>query len=440
MSGIAWGNWRVPVLITLAGLLALPCAFASTDSEGEPSLETVWKMVQEGHVLPAIVLAEKLYGEKRLRSADYAQLLAIVGDEAGVERILARPNPSAGTQNSVGDESFSTAPALDAIVDLAKSRRVVILNESHYDQRHRAFAQLLATRLREIGFTFFAAETFSPSIANSMSDGAPDGQSGVYVADPVFGDLVRQSTRMGYKLFSYEQTAAQNATAQLEKIDSRLSRENAQAQNISALLRDMPDARIFVYVGGSHLLEVQDPDGREWMAALLRRLSGIDPLTIDQISGTPHASPARESSLYKRIKPFLGRRISVAINEAGSYVTKDGVDLVVFHPDIATTSMRPRWLFMCGYRHPYDIALGVRRGRWLIRAFLHEEPPGSIPVDQVIITRGERIASLMLPAGKYRIEAQSENGSNSVLLTSYNTSKRKVSKSFRDYLEAISCE
>lgn len=439
MSGIANSVRRLSIVAALAGLLVLPRVFASTNPDDEPSLGTVWEMVQEGQIHPAIALAKRLYDEKRLQPGDYAQLLTLVGDEEAVEQVMARPSSSARSRG-ISDEKFSIVPALGAIQNLAKSRRVVILNESHYDQRHRAFAQLLATRLREIGFTHFAAETFSPSITHSMEDGAPDGQSGVYVADPVFGDLVRQAGKMGYTLFPYEQTDAQRAIAQRENTDPRISREEAQAHNISSLLRDFPNARIFVYAGGSHLLETPDAAGREWMAALLRRHSGIDPLTIDQVAGTPHESTARESNIYISMKPILGRGISVAINEMGGYASKDGADLVIFHPNVAAPNARPRWLYMCGYRLPFDVQIGASEKRRLIRAFLLGEASGSIPVDQVLVAKGERQASLLLPTGRYRIEAQAESGLNSVLIASYDASKRKASDSLREYREASSCE
>lgn len=418
-------------------LLMTPLVLAADRSGEEPSLGSVWQMVREGRVLPALVLAEEMHAEGRMRSADLAQIMTIVGDERRVEDLLQRPGaPTTGDVVVAGDGELSAEPALNAIVDLAKGRRIVILNESHFDQRHRAFALLLAKKLRGIGFTHFGAETFAPSIVESMQDGAPDGQSGVYVADPVFGDLVRQSYKAGYVLFSYEQTTEQATVAEGTEPDQRLAREETQAKNINAILQNDPDARMFIYAGGSHLLESPDASGQAWMALLLKRASGLDPLTIDQVSGTPHLSPARESPLYRKVKPMLPQYISVLRRGRDGFLGRDGVDLVAFHPPSTLQTPRPSWLFMCGYRLPYDIRVDGARSPRLIRAFLRDDPAGSIPVDQIVLKKGESSASLMLPHGLYRIEVQSEAGSDTELNASFNASSNAASRALRRYQDA----
>jgi len=411
------------------------------NSEVSPSLMTAWNMVRDGKVLPGIMLAERLYNEKKIRSGDYAQLLTIVGDERGAEKIMARPNSNRTLNKTFDHTELSTMPALDAIMELAKDKRIVILNESHYDQRHRAFAHLLALRLRKIGFTHFAAETFTTTVVDSMEDGAPDNDTGVYVADPVYADLVRQAVKSGYTVFPYEETQEQSFIAQQEQRDERFAREETQAKNLLMLLRDVPDSRIFIYVGGSHILESPDANGLEWMAALLKQYSGIDPLTVDQIAGTPHVSRGREFSIYRHIEPLIGPRTSVVFNLANQPVRREGVDLITFHPDLTEArTERPAWLHMCGYRLPFDITVEPDDDLRLIRAFIVGEPSGSIPIDQVILPAGAASASLLMPTGEYRIEIQSRDGMNSILDAEYSAVRSNASPSLDDYRHAMSCQ
>jgi hypothetical protein len=432
---------KVMQLILLIGGLALSLAHAQQGRHEEIGLVRIWEMVGQGQVLPALALAERAFETKRIGRGDLAQLLAVIGQERRIEDLLAsgathRSNVPGEDQS---DEQFSTKPALQAIAEMAKDKRVVILNESHFDQRHRAFATLLAGKLRTLGFTHFGAETFKPGVVQSMQDDAPDAQTGIYVADPVFGDLVRQAKRQGYILFPFEQSAEQSRVADAAHRDARLMRERDQAANITAVLRGNPTARVFVYVGGSHVLEAADASGAEWMAALLKQESGLDPLTIDQTAGTPRLSTVKEGALYRAIKPFLKNRIVVAKRVNGEHVAKPGVDVVVFHPQSGMVNSRPGWLSMCGYRAPYEVAIGPSHERSLARAFVVGEPSGAIPMDQVVVEQGQSLATLMLPAGRYRIELQSEAGRNSVLIENFDTSKSTTPVSTREIPHATSC-
>ena len=64
-------------------------------------------------------------------------------------------------------------------------------------------------------------------------------------------------------------------------------REERQATRLAEVIADLPESdRILIHVGFSHAAEVpiRGPGGNplEWMAARLKRYTGIDPLTIDQ--------------------------------------------------------------------------------------------------------------------------------------------------------------
>ena len=66
-----------------------------------------------------------------------------------------------------------------------------------------------------------------------------------------------------------------------ENTNPDINRELGQAQNLAQLLENDPDARIFVYAGLDHIVE-EEHDGRKRMAAYLREITNIDPLTVNQ--------------------------------------------------------------------------------------------------------------------------------------------------------------
>jgi hypothetical protein len=136
-----------------------------------------------------------------------------------------------------------------------------------------------------------AAETFwntgdQAPMVRLAKDGYPIHSSGHYTQEPVFGDFVRQSLAMGYRPVAYEQMESGNGST--SRADSIARREDAQSSHLAQVLAADPKAKMLVYVGHSHVAE-QPIDDRSnakqsWMATLLKAKTGIDPLTIDQVT------------------------------------------------------------------------------------------------------------------------------------------------------------
>lgn len=403
------------------------CAAAAASGSG-PNIVTVWNMVlDQNKPLPAVVLAEQLLAEKSISTQELVQIYALTGDAKGTAAIIdgkaTAPDPMP-VPELIG---YSPQPAIQAIVEAARSRRVVMLNESHQDQRHRAFALRLARELRKIGYTHIGAETFSTQVNESMEDGAPDGKSGLYTADPLFADFVRQSKKLGYALFPYEQRPEQRSAGDNGRMLGLASREQAQADNIGEILKADPRARVFIYAGGSHLMEEADVNGNEWMALRLKRLTDVDPLTIDQTNGTPRSTAELDGSLYRSVASTFSLIAETMFEDGkGNFLSQPGFDAIVFHPRDAASSARPGWLSMEGYRRPQEIQLVPMEARRMIRAFLVGEPVGSIPMDQLLVPPNSERVELMLPRGKYRIEEQSESGQSVVLGYLHNGSYKRA--------------
>lgn len=322
------------------------------------------------------------------------------------------PQPSDAPEAKAAAERLATATTRDAIAEIvarAARTRVVILNEDHGLPRDRAFALEVARALRPLGYSVLAAETFwntddQAPMARLAKDGYPVHSSGHYTQDPVFGDFVRQSLAMGYRPVAYEQTESGGG---LSRADSIARREEAQSSNLAKVLAADPKARMFVYVGHSHVAE-EPIDGygnakQSWMAALLKAKTGIDPLTIDQT--TLGQSTSGYYGLARRALAAKAPGRSVVMFDGDRPVTvgqyADAVDLQVYHPATRMVKVRPDWLAAMG-RKPMAIPAGFvpQKGERLVQAFVASETDDAIPVDQVLLRAGDDVPSLMVPGDR----------------------------------------
>jgi hypothetical protein len=371
-------------------------------------------MTQTESPLALIKLMESSVEEKKILPRYFAQTYVISGDERGTLEMFDLGIP-ANTLAPLDVTGYQTEPAIAAIVAAAQNRRIVMLNENHSSQRQRAFAFDLAAALRKAGFTHFGAETFSPGIEENMRDGAPKLTSGTYTMDPVFGDLARHVKKIGYQLFNYEWRKKPTDPEPIDQRAQIATREQAQAENIKAVLDASPNARMFIYVGGSHASKTAI-NGNEWMALRLQRMTGIDPLTVDQNLGTPSARPERDGATYRGIASLGVQTGSVVLkNTKGEWLGRTGHDMVVFHPRVADVHGRPGWLGMDGYRKPMLVKFTASQTRTMVRAHVQGEPAYAIAMDQIIVPANQTEVTLMLPVGKYVITRQNEAGETTPL-------------------------
>lgn len=141
---------RVVAGLGLAGLAAPLAGWAQ-----EP-LSASDRFIHANLYLPSYLEQKAAYeaGDDSVLGA-LVQHASLVGDEALATRLRPRGQP---LPDAV---PLDSAPALATIVERARDARIVILNEAHNVSRHRHFAEQVLTALRPLGFSIFAAETFS---------------------------------------------------------------------------------------------------------------------------------------------------------------------------------------------------------------------------------------------------------------------------------------
>ncbi len=421
-----------PVARILLGLFAL-CGGITNAQQTIPKpreeSRRAHEFQQAGKYLAALVALEQAAREPdSLVLQELATVRSFVGDTAGalaaMDQAQAMDFPAAKSDGASAPppdlSGMEAIPALDAIVELAKSRQIVILNEAHHVPQHREFCRQLAVRLRKEGFNWFAAETFAaPSMERLQAQGYPTRDIGYYSQEPRFGELIRDVLRLGYRTVAYESTRSDPPTDPVERINGR---EADQCRNLIERVFEIdPDAKLLIFVGYSHATENVRTleDGRElaWMAARLGRETGLDPLSIDQTEQTERGEIDRASPEWRAAhaagwlqQPVLLRTSNDAYWVPGKY--NGAVDLQVFHPPTRAIAGRPDWLLAQGdYRQvSVDRILPDASQRLLFQAFHANEPDDAIPADQFVASPGETRPAFALQPGPYRVVVQDETG------------------------------
>jgi hypothetical protein len=300
-----------------------------------------------------------------------------------------------------GAGNVIAANAADAVAKLAIKRRIVLVNEAHDDPHTRVLILALLPRLRALGYNYFAAEALTERGSALMERGYPIESSGTeYLREPLYGDILREAIRLGYTIVAYD------PTSQVP------DRDDAQAENLDreVFARD-PHARLFVMAGYAHIDKAKGHlGGIEPMAMRLRKLTGLEPLSIDQtqfrdVEPSLHAGPYHQIiDVLDMDKPFVlqllgGNRIWSS--DPGRY------DISVVLPPMRGQP-RPDWLSLGGERQPWpvDTRLCHDVTPCVVEAHYRNESDDAIPADRYTFLHSSAANSeLFLRPGVYRLRA-----------------------------------
>ncbi|HVS97049.1 MAG TPA: hypothetical protein VHE54_11220 [Puia sp.] len=310
---------------------------------------------------------------------------------------------------------YRTAAGLENIVHVdarryihlaAKDRQVVMINESFSKPLHRAFTLSLLADFYHMGFRYLAMEMLDNFSNHRL--GSVGMHSGYYVCEPVAGELMRRALEMGFTLVSYEDTAAAEHTAD--------QRDSVRAANLYAILQKDPKAKILVHASLTHIAK-KPIDGHIPMGLAFWRLSGIEPLTIDQTDMTEESNFGYGRVIYQAYttKFHLTEPSIALIDNAPVNVTdKDLYDLCVIHPPTTWVDGRPTWLSLDGLRQRTYIK-APSKDVFFVQAYYQKEidandntPWQLVPADQTYTPGGKTAMGsvrylLYLRKGKYKI-------------------------------------
>ena len=302
--------------------------------------------------------------------------------------------------------SYKPESALHVIEREAKKTRVVIFGEEHHLPQTRSLYEPLLRALWRQGYRYLAAETFTDQVM-SADFRYPDYQSGYYLLDPVFATAVRVAKDLGYKLIAYD-------TKERGPSGDASFRDRTQAENIKARTFDRdPHAKVLILAGRGHASEEVAQDGWTPMASVLKRLTGIDPLTVYAPRMSQRLTPEEEDPLYRfATSRGIVRQPTIFVNRAeGRLLGSDSFDAYIFWPRIKIKDGRPDWMVQALGRRRTRIPLQLRSGHGMriVQAFREGDRAAAIPADQVIIDESNDRKVLMLPAGRFWMRSIDRN-------------------------------
>ncbi len=295
-------------------------------------------------------------------------------------------------------KKIKNADAKRFISFIASNYKVIMLNEAYNKPLHRAFAYSLLDVLYNRGFRYLAMEMLNPGPDQELTKLTY--KTGHLATEPVAGELIRQALELGFKLVAYEDPLADK--------HSPTERDSIQASNIARILKQDPDAKIFVYAGYGHIAEKSTSPDFIPMGMAFRRMTGIDPLTIDQTDMTEESNFSFGKAFYDAyIEKFPLTSASIPLNndEPVNVTGTTLYDLTVIHPKTTYYYSRPTWLTLSNRRQAVSVKT-TNRNIFLVQAYYEFESIGTkpgqvVPADQTYFSDGKGVFTLYLRRGLY---------------------------------------
>ena len=341
-----------------------------------------------------------------------------IGDYAGAAASfsIAQPAQPDDAPSPLGG-GYLARPAADVILEMTKNRKAVFFNEAHSAPITRTLTVELLPKLREQGFTHFAAETLYRTDKDLQQRGYPTPDSGFYINEPLYGEMVRTALKLGFKIVPYD----------VETAGAGDARELAGAQNLYHIFKQDPQARLVVDAGFAHIQKSGKYLGGSSMAEFFQKMSGIDPLCVEQTMLISHALTDRNHPYYTAVTQ--SRQLTqptVFVNGDTAWTLKPKqYDISVFFPPTTTFQQRPNWAALGGLRSEYKVSSDLCRGQLpcLVEARYANEHDDAVAADRALISVPKESSSLeqqatahdvppsrlFLRPDKYRLTATDRN-------------------------------
>jgi hypothetical protein len=295
-------------------------------------------------------------------------------------------------------KNIKNADAKRFISYIASNYKVIMLNEAYNKPIHRAFAYSLLDVLYNRGFRYLAMEMLNPMPDQELTKLTY--KTGHFATEPVAGELIRQALELGFKLVAYEDPLADK--------HSPTERDSIQALNIARILKQDPAAKIFVYAGYGHIAEKSTTPDFIPMGMAFKRITGLDPLSIDQTDMTEESNFSYGKAFYDAYVekyPLSSPSIPLNNDEPVNVTGTTLYDLTVIHPRTSYYYSRPTWLSLSNRRQPISVKT-TNRNIFLVQAYYQFESFGTkpgqvIPADQTYFSYGKGAYSLYLRRGLY---------------------------------------
>lgn len=254
------------------------------------------------------------------------------------DRQFPNAKPSKPSQEQIDFfKKYQPISAKEEILKEAAKHKILIINEAHHISLHRAFLKSLLKDLHQLGYSFigFEALNYEDSFLNQRK--YPIINSGTYIKDPCFGNLIREAIENKYTVFPYEQMYN-------DPVQVALGREKAEATNIKKVMDKNPNAKFIIYCGYDHAVE---DTLKNFMglptAGQLKKMTGEDPFTIDQTVLTEYYLVGNR---YRKLinETYDALFIDSTFNYFSKASFPKAIDCNLYHPNTEYTQNRPNWL------------------------------------------------------------------------------------------------
>lgn len=299
-------------------------------------------------------------------------------------------------------------PIIDTLLAMADTARVIMINERHHASSDRLLTLQLLRMLRGRGFRYFAAEALAEAASPTTHKYELD--SDAYTSEPLFAELLREAKSLGYVLVPYEAVGKQ--FDEPDSLTPQQRRDYAQARNLAAatVLRD-PQAKVLVHAGFDH---VREKATAQWspMAAYFTALTGIDPVTVDQASGTERSSSAFAHPVHRAFPGELPAQAVSFVDSTGAVIGANTllVDFVAIRAASPLIDGRPAFLTLEGTREPTRIAVPECATQHCVLTAHHSrEPDAAVVLDRAEVERATNV-TLFLPSTPVRLTLYSVKG------------------------------
>jgi hypothetical protein len=295
-------------------------------------------------------------------------------------------------------KDIKNADAKRFIAFIASNYKVIMLNEANNKPLHRAFAYSLLDILYNRGYRYLAMEMLNPMPDQELTKLTY--KTGHFATEPVAGEMIRQALDLGFRLVAYQDPLGNQHSA--------TERDSIQAMNIARILKQDPEAKIFVYGSYGNIAEKSTTPDFIPMGMAFKRITGIDPLTIDQTDMTEESNFPFGKAFYDTYVekfPLTVPSIPLVSDEPVNITGTTLYDLTVVHPKTTYYFARPSWLALSNRRQPVSVKT-KNKDIFLVQAYYQFESFGTkpgqvVPADQTYFSYGNGTYTLYLRRGLY---------------------------------------
>ena len=350
----------------------------------------------------------------------YAIDFAVIGD---YKKVLLTDEKSSLKYKSLKrqkiklDSSFfeyKPVNALKEILKLAESNQIIIINEAHYSAQNRVFTTLLLQALFKKGYQTLFVEGLHPQHNKKLKENTyPLISSGAYFNEPQYGNLVRTALHKGIQVIPYDHDHEEKLEDPMKRW---YSREEGQADNVLDFLETHPKEKLVIHCGYGHLSEeIHEGEFIGNMAAILKKKSGINPLTINQVDWLETHSIATANPYRVHIDINPPKEVSIFKNLDGKYFSMkpNKQDINIYFPPTKYIMGRPDWLIKGTTRRlvmPPFSEINIKYPYLVFAYAEHDDEKIATPIDVIEITNPTQKKGLVLEKGKFKIFIKDKNG------------------------------